>query len=214
MKSLILISVFIASIASAQEHGDAANDQHEAGPAATHQAADAEGHHDQHATGHPTGLPASVVYQGINFLIFAGLGYYFLRGPVRNFFGGRRERYHAALNKAAVAKREAEARKQEIADKLRNLETSSQQTLAQARAEAEALSAKIVQEANDLSKNLREEANRTAQAEINRAKDQLRDELLSQSVTLSKKVLTEKMADQDQKRLQTEFVDKIQETRG
>ena len=195
-----------AAVAFAQDHHDPA-------PATEHQASEADGHHDQHATGHPTGLPASVVYQGINFLIFAGLGYFFLRKPIRNFFGGRREKYHAAQNRAEAARRDAEAKKREIADKLRNLELSSQQTLTQAKAEADALSARILQEAGDLSKNLREEANRTAQAEINRAKDQLRDELLSQSVALSKTVLRDKMADSDQRRLQTEFVDKIQEVR-
>lgn len=205
--SLFLILFAAGStLAFAQEHHDSA-------PAHEHQTASADGHHDQHATGHPTGLPASVVYQAINFVIFAGLGYFFLRGPIRNFFNGRREKYHAAQNRAEAAKRDAEAKKREIADKLRNLEVSSQQTLAQAKAEADALSARILQEAGDLSKTLREEANRTAEAEINRAKDQLREELLSQSVALSKTVLREKMADSDQRRLQTEFVDKIQEVR-
>lgn len=186
-----LLTLLGPALAIAEEHGAAA----------------------AHGAGHGSGgLPMSVVYQGINFLIFAALGYYFLKTPIRNFFHGRRSNYHSALSKAEQAKRDAELRKNEIADRLRNLEATSKQTLDQARSEAEALSARILQEASDLSKNLREEANRTAQAEVARAKGQLRDELLNQSVALSKQILSEKIAETDQKRLQTEFVDKIQNT--
>ena len=49
------------------------------------------------------------------------------------------------------------------------------------------MSTKILQDAADISKNFREEANRTAQAEIARAKAELRDELLNQSLALVEK---------------------------
>jgi F-type H+-transporting ATPase subunit b len=192
-----LTSLFIALLpvlAFAEEHG----------------AAHGDAHGGAHAAG---GIPASVVFQAINFVIFAGLGFYFLRKPIRNFFNGRRSNYHAALNKAEQLKRDAEQRKADIGERLRALEATSKQTLDQARAEAEAMSARILQEANELSKNLRDEAGRTAEAEVSRAKGQLRDELLNQSVALSKQILSERIVETDQKRLQTEFVDKIQEVR-
>ena len=185
--STLVASVIVPVVAFAAEH-------EEAGEAAAHEA---------------QGIPTSVYLQGINFVIFAALGFYFLHKPTKAFFYHRREKFHAALKKAAAAKAEAEARKNEIRERLATLESSSAKTLADARTEAQAMSAKILQDAADISKNFREEANRTAQAEIARAKSELRDELLNQSLTLSKKIMSEKMVEPDQKRLQSEFVEKI-----
>ena len=181
-----VMSIVLPVVAFAAEHEDVGEAAHEA-----------------------QGIPSAVYYQGINFVIFAALGFYFLHKPTKQFFYHRREKFHAALKKAAQAKAEAEARKNEIRERLVTLENSAQKTLDEARTEAQAMSTKILQDAADISKNFREEANRTAQAEIARAKAELRDDLLNQSLVLSKKIMAEKMVEPDQKRLQTEFVDKI-----
>ena len=163
--------------------------------------------------GHEEGIPSAVIYQAINFFLFIGLMVFLLRKPVRGYFTGRQAAYKAALHKAETARREAEAKRQEIQDRLNKLESTTQQSVAQAKAEAEALKQKIVTEAQQLSVSMREEAQRTAAVEVERAKNQLREEMLAQAVALSRKMLEEKIAEPDQKRLQTEFVDKIQVVR-
>lgn len=166
--------------------------------------AGSEGHH---------GIPESLTYSAINFGLYVVLLFFLLRKPVRNYFKSRKESFSQALIKAEAARNEAEARKKEINDRLQRLESSSDESIAQARAEAAALRARILQDAEAVSRNLRAEAQRTAQVEIERAKNELREELLSQAVALSRKMLVDKMAEPDQKRLQTEFVDKIQVVR-
>ena len=167
----------------------------------------AAGHHG------PTGVPVQVVYQAINFLIFAGILFFFLRKPVANYFSARQDNYKAALVRAEAARKEAEAKRRDIQERLNKLESTSEKAIADAKAEAAALRTRIVKDAEDLAKNLREEASRTAGAEVERAKVQLREEVLGQAVALSRKLLEEKVTEPDQKRLQSEFVDKIQAVR-
>ncbi len=166
-----------------------------------------------HGAGHEGGVPTVVFYQAINFILFAGILFYFLRHPVKNYFSGRGTAFNAALVKARAAKEEAEAKRQEAAARLGQLTANADAQIAQAKADAEALRARILKDAEDISRNLRNEAARTAEFEVERAKNELRQDLLNQSVALSSKILTEKMAEGDQKRLQTEFVDKIGATR-
>jgi F-type H+-transporting ATPase subunit b len=166
--------------------------------------------HEAHAEG---GLPTVVYLQAINFLLYAGLLVYLLRKPVREYFSGRKEKFNSALNKAAQAKNEAEAQKREVQTRIDELTRTSQAELARAKSEAAELQTRIMKEAEEISAHLKSEANRSATFEIERAKNELRESLLSQAVAFSSKLLKEKIAEGDQKRLQTEFVDKIGATR-
>lgn len=163
--------------------------------------------------GEAHGIPAFVGLQAINFILFAALLFFFLRKPVASFFSGRKNAYRDALAKAQAARAEAEFKRQDIQARLDQLEATAEQTMITARAEAEALKAQIIAEAQKMAQHLRKEAQMTAQTEAERAKQGLRDELLAQAVELSRKMLSEKMAEPDQKRLQSESLEKIQVVR-
>lgn len=159
---------------------------------------------------HGGGIPSDVWFQFFNFTLFAGLIVYFLRNPVKTYFQERARSFSVAMTKAEAFRQDAEKQKREIETRLRTLENSAQDSLTHARAEADELRKRIVREAQELSLKLKEDAKRTAEIELQRAKNELREEVLSQAVTAAKAVLSEKIADTDQKRLQTEFVEKIQ----
>jgi|GEM_PF-1544294 len=176
-------------------------------------AQEAAEHAGTHEGSHEGGLPTVVYLQGINFLMYAGLIVYFARKPIREYFSGRREKFNSALNKAAEAKATAEAQKREVQSKIDELTRTSQSELARAKSEAVELQARILKDAEEISAHLKTEANRTATYEIERAKNELRESMLTQAVAFSSQLLKEKMVEGDQKRLQTEFVDKIGATR-
>ncbi len=222
MRKFVLSLAFIVSMVFVPFFALAEGDTHHASPAATghtsaHPAEHGSGHGSGdgsgHGDGHGSGIPMSVTFQAINFALYAGLLLYFLRKPIREFFKSREQVYKQALVKAENARRDAEKKKKEIQQRLRNLDATADESLDQARAEATALKLQIRQDAETLAERLRTEANRSAQFEVERARLILREEMLKQSVALSRKLLADKMADGDQKRLQTEFVDKIQEVR-
>ncbi len=165
---------------------------------------------------HEGGIPMSVVWQAINFALYAGVLVYYTRHPIKNFFTARHEAYKAALVRGEQARRDAETKKREIQDRLNRLEKSTSESVNNAKAEAAQLVQQIHQQGEELSKRLRDDASRAATMEIERAQLELRTELLNQAVELSRKILEDKdqMKETDQKRLQTEFVTKIQEVRG
>lgn len=159
---------------------------------------------------HASGIPFEVWLQFINFGLYAALIFFVARKPVREHFTNKARNYAEALKKAETAKAEAERKRGEIQARLTKLESTREQSIQQARAEAAQLKEQIVREAKDLSAKLRADAERTAETELFRAKQALRQDLLTQSVAMARKTLADKMQDQDQKRLQSEFVEKIQ----
>ena len=164
-----------------------------------------EGHHS--APGWDVGL------QAINFCLFALLIVWIARHRVREFFQGRESSYRAALVKARAAKEEAEGKRREMQERLAKLEATANQALEQARTEANDLMARMTSETDALRKTLRADAERTLQIELDRAKAELREEMIAHAFAIAKKTLSEKIADTDQLRLQTEFVEKIQVVR-
>lgn len=159
-----------------------------------------------------TGIPTEVYLQAANFLIFVGLLVYFLRQPVKNYFASRGATFNAAVEKARAARIEAENKNKEIKDKLYQIETEQKTSLAQAQKEAELLKQQLVAEGRNLAAKLKVDAERTLAAEVEKARIALRVDLLAQSTQMAQKVLADKnkLQEQDQARLQTEFVDKIQ----
>ena len=153
----------------------------------------------------------TVAYQAINFALYVAILVYVLRQPIKTFFRTREETYKQSLIKAENARRAAELKKREIQDRLHKLESSSHDSIATAKAEALALTSQIQQQAEQMSARLKQEAQRSVENELERAKTELRQDMLNQAVVLARKLLADKMAEPDQKRLQTEFVDKIRE---
>lgn len=159
------------------------------------------------------GIPASVMWQAINFALFVGLLWFLLRKKVPAYFAERAANFNLALAKAEKARQEAEEQKRVIEARLQALQSSADQSVAQAKLDAEELRQKIVREAQEISVRIIEDARHTAEIELQRAKSELREEVLSQAMVAAKKILSEKIADTDQKRLQSEFVEKIQVVR-
>lgn len=169
---------------------------------------------EAHGGAHEAGLPTAVILQFINFGLYVGLVVYFGRKPIVDYFKNRQAGFYSALKRADAARAEAQAKRADIQARLTKLETSRDESLQNARREAAALRAQIVNEAKALSERLRLDAERTADVEVARAKQTLRDDLLNQSMQMAERILRDKMQEQDQKRLQDEFVEKIQRSKN
>jgi F-type H+-transporting ATPase subunit b len=163
---------------------------------------------DEHAAA-SEGLPTAVILQFVNFFLYIGLIVYFARRPISEYFKNRQANFFSALKRADAARAEAQAKRTETQARLAKLESSRDESIQTARTEAAALRTQIVDEAKALSEKLKIDAQRTAHVEIERAKMMLREELVNQSVAMAQRILSDKMQEQDQKRLQDEFVKKI-----
>lgn len=163
------------------------------------------GHGDDHA------IPFKLVgYQTFNVvLMFAGL-IYFLKTPVKTFFAQKRENYLAEAKKAEAARKAAEQERADIQARLNKLETTADESVARARAEAADLRKSLIAEAEALSKRIRDEAQSAAKQEADRARHQLRDELIKESLQIARQQLSQKVTPDDHKRLQANFIHNIQ----
>ncbi|MEQ1876541.1 MAG: ATP synthase F0 subunit B [Bdellovibrionia bacterium] len=156
------------------------------------------------------GIPQVVIYQAINFTLFAILLYVLLKNKVVTHFADRRKEYLAAVTKFEHAKAEAEKKTAELRVRMQSLESSATDSVQQAKSEAAQLQSKIVSEAQAASQKMQQEAKRTVDAEVARAIRDLREEVLRQATEAARQVMQQQIKEGDQQRLQKEFVEKIQ----
>lgn len=170
----------------------------------------------EHAAAHdPHAIPwHNIFVQTLNFLFLFAILFFVLRKSVQKHFTERAQSFKELVAKAESAKQEAEKSRSEIQNRLRKLETSATDGLNQARAEAEELRQRLIQEAKELAQKLSTEAEKSAQVEIERAKAELRRDLLTQALETSRQSLKSKLGKAEQKQLENEFAEKIQVVRG
>lgn len=160
---------------------------------------------------HVEGVPWKTVgVQAFNFILLFSLLFYLIKGAVISHFQERRKAYTDLVGKAEAAKREAEANHKEISQRLAALENSAKDNAAKAQAEAEALKAKLLKEADELAEKLKIDAKKTAEIEVQKAKSEIQMFALNQAIAAAEEKLSKEASTDDQSRLQSEFIRKIQ----
>lgn len=105
-----------------------------------------------------------MLWRIIDFIIFAGFIYYFLKKPVVDYFKTRKETIHNSLAEAERMKKEAERLLKETESKLSQLDNEIE---------------KIVQTFKSIAKNERDNILKETQAVIKRMEENIEDEKLS-----------------------------------
>ncbi|QDK39563.1 ATP synthase F0 subunit B [Bdellovibrio sp. NC01] len=184
MKVIVNLLIFIApALALAAEHGG--------------------GHHDIE-------IPKTVIYQLINVVILVAGIIYFTKDGIISFFAGRKTAYLEAAQKSAFAREQAEKEFVDIKSKIANLDNTRQEQLKKAQDHADDLKKQIADEAAQVSKRIKDEAELTVKLEVARAQNELRTQLLNDSVEAARTVLTKDIGSSDQQKLQKEFINHIE----
>ena len=156
-------------------------------------------------------IPFSVIIpQIVNFTLIILLLVYLTRNTVKNHFKSKSEKYLELVNRAQIAKEEAQTKYNETKAKLNELQATAQANLERIKAEAEELKGKIILGAQQTAARQEEEAGKTAVLELEKAKTLLRIELLNKSFEQAEGSLKKNIDGPVHKRLQSEFVEKIQ----
>lgn len=165
----------------------------------------AGGHGGEH------GIPWRMIgWQAFNVTLLFGVLTYFLRKAVVAHFQSRQSTYLDLVNKAEAARAEAQRNREELSAKIKDLEKNTKASLQKAQAEAEELKRRAMAEAEEISKRLKLETERAIHVEVEKAKEQLRLEVLQAALDQARDKLSANLNNSDQKRLQSEFVEKIQ----
>jgi len=163
----------------------------------------------EQGSGHDAIPVQTLIYQTINVtILFAGL-IYFLKNPIKNFFLDKKTLFLSASEKAQAARAAAEQEHIEIQVRLTKLESTTDESISRARAEAADLKKQLIEEAHIISKRIKSEAESAARLEIEKAKNHLREQMIAESVKLTRTQLNTKVSSEDHKRLQGDFIESI-----
>lgn len=133
-----------------------------------------------------------IIFPYVNFAIFLAAAIYFFRKPARAAAAKKRAAYEQLLAESKAAYDEAAQKLAEIKARQAGLDREIADLKSSAKAAADMEAAKIVSDAERLAEHLRQEARRIAQAEVEKARATLRQEIVDavrESVT--KKLKTE-----------------------
>lgn len=122
----------------------------------------------------------SFLFPYINWIIFLILAYIMLKKPFLSALAAKRQSYADLLEKASLAKEEAERRNLELKQRLARLDQEVADIRSKARQQAEEEAKALVTSAEQLAEHLKREAKRIAEAEIAAAKVALQQEILQQ----------------------------------
>ena len=150
-----------------------------------------------------------VVLPAINFVIYAAVLYYFALPAIRNLLRSRREEIGTAIAQASAKKQQAEALVNEYRAKIARVGQEGQSIQASRRADAEQEQVKMLSEAEAMAAKVREDARFLADREVSIARETLREELAGQAEAMARELVQRNISAADQGRLAQEFIQHI-----
>lgn len=151
-------------------------------------------------------LHAGVHWSLINFALFVALLVFVLRKPVKEFWASRREQIRFALDESGRLKREAEERHEDLKKRLSRLETEARELVHSMEREGEAEKRRLMEEAERLASNVRQDTERILAQEIRKARETLKAQAVELAVELAEKTVRDHFKDTDQKKLSEEYL--------
>ena len=152
----------------------------------------------------------TIIYQAINVAMLVGGLVYFLKDGIRTFFVDKQKAFLAHAEKAEAARRAAEQEHMQIKVQLTKLESTADETLSRARAEAADMRNQIIADAQAMSKRIHEEAQTAAHNEFEKARAALRHDLIQQASILAEQSMKNQLSREDHQRLQGDFIHNIE----
>lgn len=163
------------------------------------------GHHEPI----PTEVPRVVIFQALNLGILLLILGYIVVPKLRAHFEARRNEYFKTVREMEALKLQAEKQSQDLRSRLEKLQATANDSLQSSRRDAAELQTKLVEDAKEQGAKMRAEALKTVNAEVYRAVQSLRTEVIADSIGQAREKIKTQIKDVDQKRLQKEFVEKI-----
>jgi ATP synthase F0 subunit b len=219
MKRLLLAALLLCSAAAYAQEGKetspeggsgfpAADEPIEHGPVIENWWSWDYGDHPKDPT--HKGLPPPFGYALINFAIFFGIMYRLAAKPLKTFIADRHDRIAKDLDEAARLRQQAEAQLKEYERKVQNVDAEVDQLLKQINAEAEAEKARIIAAAEAQARKLKEDAQRQIEAEIARARGELRLAVVDAAVGAAENLVKTQIASDDQRKMAEKYVAELE----
>ena len=162
---------------------------------------------------HHTPEISGIIFPLLNFLIYAGIIYYFAVPLIRSFLKSRHDEVLATVTEAAARKRNAEALVGDYRSRLAKLDQESDSIQASLKAEGERDKARLLREAEGLAAKIRSDAQLLAEQEVKAAKHQVFLELAERAKASATELIRRHLSQADQDRLVEEFINDLGQVR-
>jgi F-type H+-transporting ATPase subunit b len=149
------------------------------------------------------------VFALINFLVLAGIYWYFGKGPVSRGLQARHDEVAREIAEAQRMKEEAQERAKTYQAKLANLESELEETKKALVDAGKTERERIVKEAEEKAERIARDANLRIEQEMKQIRDDLRRETVEIAIAAAEELLQKRMTDDDQSRLADEYLTEL-----
>jgi F-type H+-transporting ATPase subunit b len=156
---------------------------------------------------------SGIIFPLLNFLIYAGIIYYFAVPLIRSFLKARHDEVLATVTGAAARKRSAEALVADYRSRLAKLNQEIESIQVSLKAEGERDKARLLREAEALAAKIKSDAQLLADQEVKAAKQQVLLELAEKAKVSAGDLIRRHLSQADQGRLVEEFIDDLGQIR-
>ncbi len=147
----------------------------------------------------------------LNFAFLVYLLNRFARRPILDFLAQRSQGIRQELDSAQVRLSEAEAELESLRARVAAFEGESERIVAAGEEQARIEKDRAISRASEMAARIRQDAQRVAAQEIERARQVLRAEAAELATGLAAEIMREKLTAKDDERLVEEFIDRIGE---
>jgi ATP synthase F0 subunit b len=156
--------------------------------------------------GHHRHRPPPFGYALVNFAIFFAVMMKLAGKPLRDFVAERHDGIKRDLDEAAKLRKAAEAQLAEYGKRVERVDQEVDQLLAEIRKEAEAEKARLIAAAEEQAKRIKEDAQKQINAEIERARLELRRGVIEAATKAADELLKKQVGSDDQRKMAERYV--------
>ncbi|HEY1372071.1 MAG TPA: F0F1 ATP synthase subunit B [Candidatus Binatia bacterium] len=154
-----------------------------------------------------------LIFPTVNFLLFLFLIYKYVLPLARDYFKNRRAAIASAINEADEAKRGAEKLLADFRSRLARLGDELRSIREQLGADAERAKSKVLEEAAEIARRIKADADFLAEQEVRLARLGLRKEIVDRAAGAAERLLRDNLTPADQKRIVGEFLGEVEAAR-
>lgn len=151
-------------------------------------------------------LEAGIHWSLINFAIFVGVLFFFLRKPVQEFWKSREGQIRFELEESERLSREAKAQNDELKTRLSRLDSESKDLILSLEREGESEKKQLMEEGQRRSERLKKDAIRIIDQEARKARETLKEQVAGLALDTAEKMIQDNIQPQDQQKLSDQYV--------
>lgn len=144
-----------------------------------------------------------------NFVIVAGIIWYFAGGKIKDYLKTRRYNIENELSELDKRKDDAAKRLSDVEKSIANMEQEREKILADYRAQGETLKASILEHAEKSAQQIKDMAKATAETESRMAVESIREQLGEMVAEATQKVLEERLTKEEHQKLIDKYLTKV-----